>query len=82
MRKHAFCICKTKAHFSCAKLCHNHAGDQHLCFRCIDSTLTLLPSVAVHSGLCLTASESSKTGFIMMWLKLPIPVHSKNAKIP
>ena len=64
----------------------NHAGqllgnlvaDQHLCFRCIDGTIPLLPkseisslkpsSVAVQPGLCQTWLETPKTGFLMTQL--------------
>ena len=40
MRKPAFCICKNKG---VDQLHGNHAADQRLCFRSIDSTITLLP---------------------------------------
>ena len=39
MRKYAFCICENKG---AVQLCHNHAADQHLCFRYIDSAIPLL----------------------------------------
>ena len=40
MRKPAFCICKNKG---TDQLCGNHAADQHLCFRFINSTIPLVP---------------------------------------
>ena len=62
MRKPASCICENKG------------ADHRLSFRYIDSTLPLLPnsemssflpsSVAVHASLCLTWSETPKTGFL------------------
>ena len=71
-RKPAFCICKTKG---ADQLRNNCTSDQHLCFRFIDSTNPLLPkseisrllpsSVVVRPGLCLTWSETLKTGFLM-----------------
>ena len=39
MRKPAFCICENK---DVDELCGNRTADQHLSFRCIDSTITLL----------------------------------------
>ena len=65
MRKPTFCICKNK---DADQLCGNREADQHLCFRCIDSTIPILSkskisnllqfSVAVQLGLCLTRSET------------------------
>ena len=53
----------------------NRATDQRLCFRYIDSTISLLPkpeisshSVAVQPGLCQTWSETLKTRFLATWL--------------
>ena len=46
MRKPAFCICKNK----CAdQLRVNHAADQRLCFRYIDSKLPLRPKSEISS---------------------------------
>ena len=71
MRKPAFCICENK---DADQLRGNHEADQRLCFRYFDSTIPLLPkseilsfltcSVAVQPGLCLTWSETPKTGFL------------------
>ena len=70
MRKPDFHICKNK---DADQLRGNREADQRLCFRYTDSTITLLSkyellsllpsSVAVQSGLCLTWSETPKTGF-------------------
>ena len=56
----------------------NHAADQCLCFCYIDSTIPLLPkskssnflpsSVYAQPCLCLTRSETQKTGFVMIQL--------------
>ena len=71
MRKPAFCICENKG---TDQLRGNRETDQRLCFRYMDSTAPLLPksefsslwpsSVAVQPGLCLTWSETPKTGFL------------------
>ena len=71
MRKPAFCICENK---DADQLRGNREADQRLCFRYIDSTIPLLPkfeisslqpsSVDVQPGLCLTWSETQKTGFL------------------
>ena len=65
MRKSAFCICENK---EADQLCGNRVDNQCLCFRYIDSTISLLPksqdsslspsSVAVQLGLCRTWSET------------------------
>ena len=55
----------------------NPNGNKGLCFRYKDSTMplpkfkisSLLPYVAVQPGLCLTLSETLKTGLLMTWLK-------------
>ena len=64
----AFCICENRDadHSNCT-------GDQRLCFRHIGSTIPVLLKtevsslyqsyVAVQTGLCLTGSETPKTGF-------------------
>ena len=44
MRKGDFCICEIK---SADQLGSNHAADQRLCFRYIDSTFPLLPLLLV-----------------------------------
>ena len=72
MRKPAFCICGNKGE---DQLCGNRTDDQRLCFCYIDSTIPLLSkskssnletsSVAIQNGLCLTWSETPKTGFLM-----------------
>ena len=77
MRKPAFCICENK---DTDQLRGNREADQCLCFRYIDSTISLLakydisclyPScVAVQHGLCGIRSETPKTGFLTTRLKL------------
>ena len=63
VRKPTFTYAKTKAQISCVY----RAGDQRLCFRCIDSTIPLLHKskittfVVVH----MTWTETSKTHFLM-----------------
>ena len=67
MRKTEFCLCENKGEDQLRK------DDQRLCFRYSDSTMPLLLkskissfftfSVAVQTGLCLTWSETPKTGF-------------------
>ena len=71
VRKPALCICENK---DADQLRGNREADQRLCCRYLDSTIPLLPkseivsfltsSVAVQPGLCLTWSETSKTGFL------------------
>ena len=71
MRKQAFCICENK---DADQLCGNRTADQRLCFRYIVSIIPLHPkaeisslwpsSVIVQPGLCLTWSETPKTGFL------------------
>ena len=67
MRKPAFCVCENKGS---DQLCGNRAADKRLNFRYVDSTIPLIPKseilslVAVQPGLCLTWSETSKTGFL------------------
>ena len=54
MRKPAFCICEIKG---ADQLPDNHAADQRLCFRYIESVLTAFhksSSVAYEHGLCRT----------------------------
>ena len=56
----------------------NRAADQHLCFCYTNSAIPLIPkfqaskpySEVVQPGLCRTWSETPKTGFLMMLLKL------------
>ena len=82
MRKPAFCICENKGADqvrSTDQLRSNFAADQSLCFPYIVSTISLLPkseisglypsSVVVQPGLCLTWSETPKTGILMTRLK-------------
>ena len=69
--KPAFCICENK---DADQLRSNCATDQRLCFRYMDSAISLLSkaemsslqpsSVAVQPGLCQTLSETPKTGFL------------------
>ena len=71
MRKPDFRICENKA---ADQLRSNCAADQRLCFRYIDSTISLLPkseisslwpsSVSLQPGLCRTWSETPKIGFL------------------
>ena len=77
LSKPAFCICENKDE---DQLRGNREADQRLCFRCIDSTIPLLPKFAISSiyssfvlvqpGLCRTWSETPKTGFLTTRLKL------------
>ena len=74
-RKPVLCSCENK---DADQLHGNRAADQHFCFRNIDSAIPLLliseipsflpSSVAVQPSLCLTWSETSKTGFLRRWL--------------
>ena len=71
VRKLDFCICKNKG---TDQLRGNREADQRLCFRYMDSTISLLPKdeisslkpsfVAVQPGLCGTWSETLKTSFL------------------
>ena len=71
-----FCICENKD--ADHQLRGNREADQRLCFRYMDSTISLLPkykisslhssSVAVQPGLCGTWLETPKTGFLTMRL--------------
>ena len=81
IRKSAFCICENK---DADQLRSNCAADQRLCFRYMDSAISLLykseisslnpSSVVVQPGLCRTWSETPKTGFLTTRLKFK-PVH-------
>ena len=70
MRKHAIAYAKTKGP---DQLRGDHTDDHHPCFRYIACKINLLPkfqvsscfTVAVQPGLCLTWSETPKTGFLM-----------------
>ena len=84
MRKPAFCICENKdadqlRSYICEnkdadQLRSNCVADQRLCFRNMDSAISLLykseisslnpSSVVVQPGLCRTWSETPKTGFL------------------
>ena len=77
VRKSAFAyICENK---DADQLRGNREADQRLCFRCMDSTIPLLPKseisshwpscVAVQPGLCGTWSKTPKTGFLTTRLK-------------
>ena len=65
MRKPTFCICENK---DADQLRGNREADQRLCFRYLDSMISLLSkseisslwpsSVAVQPGLCRTRSET------------------------
>ena len=77
VRKPLFCICENK---DADQLRGDREADQHLCFRYIDSTIPLLHkseisrlklcSVVVQLGLCVTWSETPKTGFLTTRLVL------------
>ena len=76
MRKPAFCKCENK---DADQLRGNREADQRLCFRYMDSTISLLSiseisslylsSVVVQPGLFGTWSETPKTGFLRTRLK-------------
>ena len=76
MRKPAFCISENK---DADQLRGDREADQRLCFRYLDSTISLLPKykisslypsyVAVQPGLCRTGSETPNTGFLTTRLK-------------
>ena len=71
MRKQDFCQCENKG---ADQLHSNYKADQHLCFRYMDSTISLLleseisslypASVTVQAGLCQTWPEIPKTSFL------------------
>ena len=46
VRKPAFCLCKNK---DADQLCGDREADQRLCFRYIDSTISLLPKYEISS---------------------------------
>ena len=83
MRKATICICENKdadqLRSYADQLHSNCEADQRLCFRYMDSTITLLSkskvsslwpsSVLVQSGLCRTWSETKIIGFLMRQLK-------------
>ena len=76
LRKLAFCIGENR---DTDQLRSNREADQRLCFHYTDSKIPLLPryetasvqpsSVAAQPGLCLTWSETPKTGFLTTRLK-------------
>ena len=82
MRKPAFCICENKG---TDQLHDNHASDQLLYFRYIDSTILILSkskmssflpsSVVIQLGLCRTWWETLdlKTGYLITPLILYLP---------
>ena len=69
MRKPAFAICEQQR-------CTSMQSDQHLCFRCLESIISILAiskisrlelvSVAEQASLSLTWSQTLKTGFLVM----------------
>ena len=64
MRKQTMCICENKG---ADQLRGNREADQHLCFRCTDSTIPLLKSeisVTVQAGLCQIWSETRIDCFV------------------
>ena len=75
-KKADFCLCENK---DADQLRRNCKADQRLCFRYMDSTLSLLikseissfyaASGTVHVGLCQTWSETRKTCFLASRLK-------------
>ena len=76
MRKPAFCIVKTKVQISCVVTLQLISAFvfatkiiQSTCFLNQKFPTHLQSSVIVQPGLCLTWSESLKTGFPMTWLK-------------
>ena len=93
MRKPAFCICENK---DADQLRRNREADQRLCFRYLDSTIPLLPkseilsfepsSVAVQPSLCLTWSETPKTGFLttrlVLYRQFLYPIFSACGGVP
>ena len=76
MTKPAFVICEQQRRRSA---CAPAQSDQHLRFRCRDSIIPLvsifeisslyLASLAAQAGLCLTWSQTPKTGFLVTRLK-------------
>ena len=82
MRKPAFCICENK---DADQLRGNREADQRLCFRYIDSTISLLskseisslwPSyVVVQPSLCRNWSGTPKTGFLITRLIRYVLIH-------
>ena len=64
MRKSAFCICENKG---ADQLCVYRTADQPLCLHYIDSTIPLLPKlaipIAVQPSLCLTWAETRRQVF-------------------
>ena len=88
MRKPDFCLCDNKgtADQLCsnctADLYSNCTADQRLCFRYLDSTISLLPkskissfqpaSETVQASLCQTRLETLKTGFLTSRLKCDV----------
>ena len=77
MRKPAFCICENKA---AVQLRGYRKADQGLCFRYIESTVSLLSKSEIFKPLAifcgytagfvsdLTWSETPKTAFLVTWL--------------
>ena len=76
-REPVFAICEQQR---CRSACASAKSDQRLCFRCLDSVIPLvsiseisslsLASLAAQAGLCLTWSQTPKTGFLgtrLLW---------------
>ena len=72
MRKPVYAVCEQQRRRSA---CASAQSDQRLYFRCLDSMIPLvstseisslhLVSVAAQAGLCLTWSQTTKTGFLV-----------------
>ena len=72
-------------------MCGNRTADQRRCFRYTNSAIPLLAkseisslwlsSVVVQPGLCLTLSETPKTGFLTTRLKKYEPCREKTSII-
>ena len=81
MRKPVYAICEQQM---CRSACASAQSDQHLCFRCLDSIISLvsilaisclkLASVAEQAGLSVTWSETPKTDFLVTRLKCKLSV--------
>ena len=64
--KTCFCICKNKG---VDQMCNNRTADQRLCFRYIDSTISLVPKYEISS--LSRSSEAVQPGFCLTWLEIP-----------
>ena len=89
MRKPVFATCEQQRRRSA---CASAQSEQHLCFRCLDSIIPLvsiseisslyLASVAAEAGLCLTLSQTSKTGFLVTRLNFYLIAHCDPIRRP